>query len=135
MHQKILVLLHFHIDEECAKLAYGVHTFNAATKLHFPLHAYRLFTLGDMVSINANWESKATMDSVHAAHCTIKGVRNVTGGETNYYIPLTLLQLTVNQLEAGTPLIYHFAHMPVLLPLEKRFRKHQPNDKPMQPLQ
>ena len=80
----------FPFDEECAKLAYGVRTFNAATKSHFPLHAYRLFTLGDMVSINAELGIKGHNGFCPCRSCTIKGVRNVTGGETNYYVPLTL---------------------------------------------
>jgi hypothetical protein len=76
-------------DEECAKLAYGVRTFNAATKLHFPLHAYRLFTLGDMVSINGELGIKGHNGFSPCRSCEIKGVRNITGGETNYYVPLT----------------------------------------------
>jgi hypothetical protein len=76
-------------DEECAKLAYGVHTFNAATKMNFPLRAYRLFTLGDMVSINAELGIKGHNGFCPCRSCTIKGVRNVTGGKSNYYVPLT----------------------------------------------
>jgi hypothetical protein len=80
----------FPFDEECAKLAYGVRTFNAVTKLHFPLRAYRLFTLGDMVSINAELGIKGHNGFCPCRSCMIKGVRNVTGGEGNYYVPLTL---------------------------------------------
>ena len=80
----------FPFDEECAKLAYGVHTFNAVTKSHFPMRAYRLFTLGDMVSMNAELGIKGHNGFSPCRSCEMKGVRNVTDGATNYYIPLTL---------------------------------------------
>ena len=78
----------FPFDEECVKLAYGVRTFNAATKANFPMRAYRLFTLGDMVSINAELGIKGHNGFSPCRSCEIKGVRDVAGGMTNYYVPL-----------------------------------------------
>lgn len=75
-------------DEECARLAHGVRTFNALTKMHFPLHAYRIFTLGDMVSINAELGIKGHNGFSPCRSCKIKGVRDVTNKKTNYYVPL-----------------------------------------------
>jgi hypothetical protein len=54
----------------------------------FPIHAYCLFTLGDMVSINAELGIKGHNGFSPCHSCKIKGVRNVTGGETNYYVSL-----------------------------------------------
>ena len=58
----------FPFNEECAKLAYGVHTFNAITKSHFPMRAYRLFMLGDMVSMNAELGIKGHNGLAHAVY-------------------------------------------------------------------
>jgi hypothetical protein len=93
----------FPFDEECIKLAYGVHTFDAATKSHFPMRAYRLFTLGDMVSINAELGIKGHNGFCPCRSCEMKGVRNVTGGQTNYYIPLTLPAVKGESLRSWDP--------------------------------
>lgn len=90
-------------DEECAQLAYGVHTFNADTQSHFPMRAYRLFTLGDMVSINAELGIKGHNGFCPCRSCEMKGVRNVTDGQTNYYIPLTLPGVEGEPLRSWDP--------------------------------
>lgn len=93
----------FPFDEECAQLAHGVRTFNAATGSHFPLRAYRLFTLGDMVSINAELGIKGHNGFSPCRSCKMKGVRNVTGGQTNYYIPLTQPAIEGEPLKSWDP--------------------------------
>lgn len=76
-------------DNECAELAYGVRTFNAETKGHFDLRAYRLYTLGDMVSINGELGIKGHNGFSPCRSCTIKGQRNCKQHKTNYYVPLS----------------------------------------------
>jgi hypothetical protein len=93
----------FPFDEECAQLTYGVHTFNAATESYFPLRAYRLFTLGDMVSINAELGIKGHNGFSPCRSCEMKGVRNVAGGQTNYYIPLMLPAVEGEPLKSWDP--------------------------------
>jgi len=39
------------LDAECADLAFGIPTFDAAQKTLFDLHAYFLFKLGDIIAI------------------------------------------------------------------------------------
>ncbi|KAF9219822.1 hypothetical protein BS17DRAFT_685476, partial [Gyrodon lividus] len=39
------------LDDECALLATGVHTFDALSRSHLNLHAYILFKDGDIVAI------------------------------------------------------------------------------------
>lgn len=73
----------FPFDEECVKLAYGVWTFNATTKANFSMCAYRLFTSGDMVSINAELGIKGHNGFSPCCLCEIKGVQDVAGGMTN----------------------------------------------------
>ncbi len=93
----------FPFDEECAQLAYGVRTFNAATESHFPMRAYRLFTLGDMVSINAELGIKGHNGFCPCRSCEMKGVRNVTDGKSNYYIPLTMPAVEGEPLRSWDP--------------------------------
>jgi len=87
------------------------------------------FTLGTWSQSTRNWESKATMDSVHAAHVRSR-VRNVTGGaETNYYYPWHYLQLTVNHSKldpTDLPLRTHASFAAAREEIQKAPTKRQP---------
>jgi hypothetical protein len=93
----------FPFDEECTKLAYGVWTFNTAMGSHFPMHAYHLFTLRDMVSINAELGIKGHNGFSPCRSCEMKGIWNVTDSKSNYYIPLTLPAVESKPLRSWDP--------------------------------
>jgi hypothetical protein len=67
------------------------------------MRAYRLFTLGDMVSINAELGIKGHNGFSPCRSCEMKGVRNVTDGQSNYYIPLTLPAVEGKPLRSWDP--------------------------------
>ncbi|KAF7340818.1 hypothetical protein MSAN_02111100 [Mycena sanguinolenta] len=76
-------------DDECAELAVGVKTFNASTREFFLLHGYNLFEMGDIIATEKSLNIKGHNSFSPCRSCEIKGVRNVTGGEKLYYVPLT----------------------------------------------
>ncbi|KAJ7266112.1 hypothetical protein C8J57DRAFT_1469942 [Mycena rebaudengoi] len=75
-------------DEECAKLAVGVPTFDSLTREVFDLHAYNIFGMGDIIAIEKLINIKGHNSLSACRTCEMKGRRNVTGGETIYYMPL-----------------------------------------------
>jgi hypothetical protein len=76
------------LDDECASLATGVHTFDALSRSQFNLHAYILFKDGDIVAIEKLLNIKGH-NAVHPCRsCKIQGVRNVSSHGTVYYTPL-----------------------------------------------
>ncbi|KAJ7727431.1 hypothetical protein DFH07DRAFT_683911, partial [Mycena maculata] len=76
-------------EEECVKLAIGVPTYNCITNEVFNFHAYNIFGMGDMIAIEKMLNVKGHNGFCPCRSCKIKGVRNVSGGDTIYYIPLT----------------------------------------------
>jgi hypothetical protein len=76
-------------DDECARLALGVLTFNALTRKHFHLHAYKLFDLGDIIAIEKIMGLTGHNGFCPCRSCEITGVRDVTNRKTTYYVPLT----------------------------------------------
>ena len=75
-------------NAECAKLAHGVRTFDSVSLDSFYLRAYNLFGLGDMVAIAKMLGIKGHNGFSPCHSCEIKGVRDVSGGGTIYYVPL-----------------------------------------------
>ncbi|KAF7378176.1 hypothetical protein MSAN_00242100 [Mycena sanguinolenta] len=76
------------LDDELARLAHGVPTFNCVTRKVFDLHAYNLFGMGDIIAIEKILNIKGHSSLSACRSCEMKGVRNVSGGETIYYMPL-----------------------------------------------
>ncbi|KAJ7083127.1 hypothetical protein B0H15DRAFT_785280 [Mycena belliarum] len=76
-------------DDECALLAIGVPTFNAVTRDFFLLRGYNIFEMGDILAIEKALNIKGHNGFCPCRTCEIKGVRNVSGGEKIYYVPLT----------------------------------------------
>jgi hypothetical protein len=75
-------------DDERAQLALGIRTFDASDHTYFDLHAYTIFGLGDIVAIEKFLGIKGHNAYCPCRSCTIKGVRNISGGGKIYYIPL-----------------------------------------------
>lgn len=75
-------------DDELVDLANGVRTYNCVDEAHFMLRAYTIFKLGDMLAINKMLGIRGHNAFAPCRSCHIKGCRNVTGGDTNYYVPL-----------------------------------------------
>jgi len=69
-------------------LANGIPTYDCVDKQVFMLRAYLLYELGDMQAINKILGIRGHNVFVPCRSCHIKGCRNVTGGDTNYYVPL-----------------------------------------------
>ncbi|KAF7358774.1 hypothetical protein MSAN_01216400 [Mycena sanguinolenta] len=76
------------LDDELARLAHGVPTFNCVTRKVFDLHAYNLFGMGDIIAIEKLLNIKGHSSLSACRSCEMKGRRNVSGGETIYYMPL-----------------------------------------------
>jgi len=78
------------LDNDLALLAHGVPTYDPLDNCHFPLRAYALFKLGDIIAIEKLLGIKGHNGFCPCRSCTLKGIRNVTGHGKVYYIPLTL---------------------------------------------
>jgi len=79
------------LEDECAKLARGVPTWDSVEHVDFDLHAYNIFTSGDIVAIQKFLNIKGHNGLCPCHSCNIKAVNNPTGsgaGEKTYYIPL-----------------------------------------------
>ncbi|KAF7354170.1 hypothetical protein MVEN_01104700 [Mycena venus] len=76
-------------DNECAALAVGVRTFNAATRDFFMLRGYNLFEMGDIIVIEKSLNIKGHNSFCPCRSCEIRGTRNIAGKEKVYYVPLT----------------------------------------------
>ncbi|KAJ7211543.1 hypothetical protein B0H12DRAFT_1033453 [Mycena haematopus] len=76
-------------DDELALLARGIPTFDALTQADFILHAYNILEMGDIIALEKLLNIKGHNGYSPCRSCEIKGVRNISGSETNYYVPLT----------------------------------------------
>ncbi|KAJ7691563.1 hypothetical protein B0H17DRAFT_1159759 [Mycena rosella] len=77
-------------DDECARLAVDrVRTFDALERKYFQLRGYNIFEMSDIIAIEKALNIKGHNSFSPCRTCEIKGVRNVTGGEKIYYVPLT----------------------------------------------
>ncbi|KAJ6451860.1 hypothetical protein C8R47DRAFT_998293, partial [Mycena vitilis] len=99
----------FPYDDECAKLAKGVPTFDCVAESMFDLHAYTIFGMGDIIAIEKMLNIKGHNGFCPCRSCKMKGVRNLSG-PTIYYIPLT---------HPDTPGMPRRAWNPENLPLRK----------------
>jgi len=75
-------------EDECAALAAGVAAVDYLAQEEFKLHAYNLFPLGDIIAIEKMLNIKGHNGITPCRSCSIQAVRNVTGGEKTYYVPL-----------------------------------------------
>ena len=72
-------------EEECVLLAQGVKTYDALTESSFDLHAYKLFQLGGIISIEKYLGLKGH-NSVHPCRsCSIKAIRDTSLACSPYY--------------------------------------------------
>ncbi|KAJ2913165.1 hypothetical protein MD484_g7253, partial [Candolleomyces efflorescens] len=78
------------LEEELAKLAVGVPTYDAESKSIFDMHAYQLFGLGDILAIEKTLRIKGHNSMCACRSCNLKGVRNLAENGKIYYIPLKL---------------------------------------------
>jgi len=76
------------LKDDCAKLAKGIVTFDSLARSMFPLHAYKLFELGDIVAIEKLLEIRGHNAFCPCRSCLITGVQNSAQRKTNYYVPL-----------------------------------------------
>jgi hypothetical protein len=76
------------LDNELAKLAYGVRTFDALDLIHFLLRAYIILGHGDLVAIAKMLGIKGIGGYCPCRNCKIKGVRNITAKSKQYYAAL-----------------------------------------------
>ena len=75
------------LDNELAKLAYGVQTFNAASQTSFDLHAYVIFKFGDLIAIQKLLGVKGHNSLCPCQSCKISGVRNPNACGKVFYVP------------------------------------------------
>lgn len=92
------------LDDELAKLAYGVLTFDADKRVLFDLHVYIIFKLGDILAIQKFLEIKGHNSIFPCQLCKIKAVYGL--GKTHY----TMLQPPKN---TPNPLIWDPEHLPM----------------------
>lgn len=78
------------LDDDLALLAHGVLTYDPPDNCHFPLHAYALFKLGNIITINKSLRIKGHNRFCPCQFCAIKGIQNVTDHRKLCYIPLSL---------------------------------------------
>lgn len=72
------------LDDEAAKLAYGVRTFEAKKETMFNMHAYFVFKLGDMIVIEKFLSIKGYNKIYPCLSCKIWGVCGIA---KMYYVP------------------------------------------------
>jgi hypothetical protein len=75
------------LDDELAKLAYGVRTFDAASQTSFDLHAYVIFKFGDLIAIQKLLGVKGHNSLCPWRSCKISGVRNPNARGKVFYVP------------------------------------------------
>ncbi|KAJ7307666.1 hypothetical protein DFH08DRAFT_927436 [Mycena albidolilacea] len=68
----------FPFEDECVLLAAGIPTYDCVSAAVFDLHAYTIFGMGDILAVEKLLNTKGH-----------NGIRNISGGDTIYYIPLT----------------------------------------------
>ena len=74
------------LDDEAAKLAYGIPTFDTKEKTQFVLHAYIIFKLGDIIVIEKFLNIKGHNAIFPCRSCEIQAV---CGTGKIHYVPLT----------------------------------------------
>lgn len=75
-------------EDECARLAHGVSTYDALARERFMLRVYCIFCLGDIIAIQKLLNIRGVNGLCPCRSCLMRGVLNPGG--TNYYIPLSL---------------------------------------------
>lgn len=84
-------LIHTYLHEfekERVLLAQGVKTFDCIEKEYFSLHAYCIFSLGDIIAIEKLLNIKGHNGKCPCRSCEIKAVNNPDSAEKTYYVPL-----------------------------------------------
>jgi hypothetical protein len=77
------------LEDECAKLARGVPTQDHVGRTTFDLHAYNIFTCGDINVIEKFLNTKGHNGICLCHSCNIKAVSSRSdSGKTTYYVPL-----------------------------------------------
>jgi len=76
------------LEDECAKLARGVSTQDFVKRITFDLHAYNIFTGGDIIAVEKFLNIKGHNGVCPCRSCNIKGVNNPTSDDKTYYVPL-----------------------------------------------
>lgn len=89
---------------EQVSLAKGIQTYHALFSGNFELRAYIILEMGDIIAIEKLLNIKGHNGYSPCRSCQIKGSRNIAGGDTIYYVPLTqpLDQPLENGKEPGT---------------------------------
>jgi len=75
-------------EDECARLAVGVKTFDCVEQEYFQLHAYNIFPLGDIVAIEKVLNIKGHNGKSPCCSCEIKATNNPDSPDKTYYVPL-----------------------------------------------
>jgi hypothetical protein len=76
-------------EDECVLLAAGIPTYDCISAAVFDLHAYTIFGMGDILAVEKLLNTKGHNAFCPCRSCKMKGIRNISGGDTIYYIPLT----------------------------------------------
>ncbi|KAI0364414.1 hypothetical protein BV20DRAFT_925096, partial [Pilatotrama ljubarskyi] len=74
-------------EDELARLAHGVSTYDALSRELFLLRAYCILCLGDIIAIQKLLNIRGVNAIVPCRSCLMRGFLNPGG--TNYYLPLT----------------------------------------------
>ena len=77
------------VDDELAKLAYGVLTYNVIDRTIFSFRAYAILEHGDINAIEKMLGIKGHNGVCPCCSCKIQGIRDIAGHEKVYYVPLT----------------------------------------------
>ncbi|KAF9231532.1 hypothetical protein BU15DRAFT_55998 [Melanogaster broomeanus] len=78
----------FPLEADCVKLAKGIVTYDSLDHEMFPLRAYKIFELGDIIAVEKLLDIRGHNAYCPCRSCLISGARNISGGGTNYYAPL-----------------------------------------------
>jgi len=77
------------LENECVELARGVPTQDLVKHVTFYLHAYNIFTCGDMIAIEKFLQITGHNGISPCQSCNIKAINDPSdSGEKTYYIPL-----------------------------------------------
>ncbi|KAF7372602.1 hypothetical protein MVEN_00123100 [Mycena venus] len=68
----------------------GIPTYDCISESIFDLHAYTIFGMGDILAIEKMLNIKGHNAFCPCRSCKMKGVRNISRGDTIYYIPFVL---------------------------------------------
>lgn len=85
------------LDDECAKLAQGVETYNASSQEFFDLYAYIVAKIGDILAIEKFLSIKGHNSLSGYRSCEIKGILHPL--QSNYYYPTNFPVTHGNQPE------------------------------------